>query len=247
MSYIDRSFDDNFAYAWYNLGGDFSYMFSKKLINYLKNNNINAKNVLDIYCGAGNFLAEMKKAGLKCVGTEGSRAFIDFNRQNESYKGIEFISTNALEEFNTKEKFDLITCIYDLVNYMETYPEWEKLFKNAYKQLNNGGLFVFDFNTPKRLEDWNVTVYEQSKDLDYVETVRSNIHGKTVINYVYYVKNGLTYEKTSTTYTETSFEPQRVIEALKKAGFKTIKLCDFELNELSNPANRNKVHVIATK
>ena len=247
MSHIDRSFNDKFAEAWYNLGGDFSYMFSKKLINYIKKNNLSPKNVLDVYCGAGNFLAEMQKTGIKCVGTEGSKAFVDFNRKNYADQNIEFILTDALEDFKTKEKFDIITCIYDLVNYMETFTEWETFFKNAYKQLNNSGMLVFDFNTPKRLENWNTTVYEQGKDIDYVETVQSNIHGKTVINYVYYVKSGLTYEKTSTIYTETSFDPERVVEALKKVGFKNVKLCDFELNELTNITGRNKIHVIATK
>ncbi|MBQ8468950.1 MAG: class I SAM-dependent methyltransferase [Clostridia bacterium] len=245
MSYIDRSFNDKFAESWYNMGGDFAYMFSKKLIAYLKKNNIQPKNVLDVYCGAGNLLAELQKVGIKCTGTEGSEAFIRFNKQN--HKDMEFILTDGLEKFNTKEKFDLITCTYDLVNYMETYEEWVTMFKNAYKQLNNGGLFVFDFNTVKRLADWNTVVYDQSRDLDYVQTVTSNVHGKTVINYIYYVKDGDKYEKTSALYTETSFEIERVLEALKKAGFKDVKLCDFELNELSNPASRNKIHVIAKK
>lgn len=244
-SVIDRSFDDQFAKAWYNLGGDFSYMFSKRLISYLNKNNIKPKNVLDVYCGAGNFLAEMQKQGIKCVGTEGSKSFIKFN--NENYTNMQFIYSPALCKFETKEKFDLITCIYDLINYLETYAEWEEMFKAVYKQLNKGGMFVFDFNTPKRLADWNVTVYDQASDMDYVETVKSGVQGKTVITYVYYVKDGAKYDKTSTIYTETSFEPARVVNALKKAGFKDIKLCDFELNPLSNPESRNKIHVIATK
>lgn len=245
MSYIERNFDDTFAKAWYNLGGDFSYMFSKKVLAYLKKNNLNPKNVLDIYCGAGNFLAEMQKAGLKCVGTEGSEAFVRFNKEN--YSGIDFVLTDALEKFNTKEKFDLVTCIYDLVNYMETFAEWQTFFKNVNKQMNNGGLFMFDFNTTKRLADWNTVVYDQSADLDYVQSITPNVHGKTVISYTFYSKADDKYSKSQAVYTETSFEVERVVEALKKAGFKEVKLCDFELNELENPANRNKIHVIAKK
>lgn len=244
-SVIDRSFDEQFAKAWYNLGGDFSYMFSKRLISYLKKNNIKPKNVLDVYCGAGNFLAEMQKQGIKCVGTEGSKSFIKFN--NENYSNMQFLYASALNDFNTKEKFDLITCIYDLVNYLETYNDWQEMFKSVYKQLNKGGMFVFDFNTVKRLSDWNTTIYDQASDMDYVETVKSGVQGKTVITYVYYVKDGAKYDKTSTIYTETSFETDRVVDALKKAGFKDVKLCDFELNPLSSPESRNKVHVIATK
>lgn len=243
---IERNLDDQFAKAWYNLGGDFSYMFSKKVLSYMKKTGFSPKNVLDVYCGASNFLAEMQKAGLKCVGTEGSEAFVKFNKEN--YKDMEFYHTPALNKFITKEKFDLVTCIYDLVNYLETYGEWEDFFKSVYKQLNKGGKFMFDFNTPKRLADWNAIVYEQSSDMDYVQKVYPTVHERVAINYVYYLKgeNGK-YHKTSTIYTETSFDIQNVLMALKKAGFKNVELCDFNLNPIANPQSRNKVHVIATK
>ena len=35
--------NDKFAEAWYNMGGDFAYMFSKKVINYLNKNNLHIK------------------------------------------------------------------------------------------------------------------------------------------------------------------------------------------------------------
>ncbi len=242
----NRNFDDKFAEAWYNLGGDFSYMFSKQLIKYLSANNIKPANVLDIYCGAGNFLAEMQKQGIKCVGTEGSKAFVDFN--NKNYKDMEFIYSPNMLEFGTKQKFDLITCIYDLVNYLEKFSEWQDFFKNVYKQLNKGGMFVFDYNTTRRLADWNTTIYESNSQMDYVQTVKSGVQGKTIINYVYYIKDKEDlYYKTSSLRTETTFETERVLEALKKAGFKDVKLCDFSLNPVSNPESKNKIHVIATK
>ena len=89
-------------------------MFSKKVLAYCKRNGFAPKNVLDVYCGAGNFLAEMQKAGIKCVGTEGSAAFVKFNQEN--HPGMEFLHTPALNVFNTKEKFDLIPCIITLLN-----------------------------------------------------------------------------------------------------------------------------------
>ena len=243
---INRQLDDQFAKAWYNLGGDFSYMFSKKVLAYCKRNAFAPKNVLDVYCGAGNFLAEMQKAGIKCVGTEGSAAFVKFNQENHA--GMEFLHTPALNVFNTKEKFDLITCIYDLVNFMETYQEWQLFFASVYKQLNKGGKFMFDYNTLKRLKNWDTVVFEQSNDMDYVQSVKPNVYDKTVINYVYYIKNSNNkYHKTSAIYTETSFETSKVLEALKKAGFKNVEICDFNLNPATNPELRNKVHIIATK
>lgn len=54
---IDRQLDDQFAKAWYNLGGDFSYMFSKKVLSFCKKNNFAPKNVLEA----------LKKAGFKNV------------------------------------------------------------------------------------------------------------------------------------------------------------------------------------
>ena len=242
---IDRSFDDNFAESWYKLGGDFSYVFSKKLLAYLKREGKQPKSVLDIYCGAANFLAEMQKEGLTCYGTEGSKAFIRFNEKR--YEGMKFYYTENMADFGTKEKFDLVTCIYDLVNYLEIFADWEELFKAAYKALNKGGIFTFDINTEKRLADWNEVVYDQSPDMDYVESVKSGIHGKTAITYVYYVKDGSRYAKTSNIYTESAYPLDMVVKALNKAGFKNVKLCNFSLEEVQNPEERNKVHIVAEK
>ena len=68
------------------------------------------------------------------------------------------------------------------------YFSWEDFFKSVYKQLNKGGKFMFDFNTPKRLADWNAIVYEQSSDMDYVQKVYPTVHERVAINYVYYLK-----------------------------------------------------------
>lgn len=242
---IDRSFDDKFAESWYKLGGDFSYMFSKKVLDYCKRKNFQPKNVLDIYCGAANFLAEMQKAGIACYGTEGSKAFIRFNQAR--YKDMIFYNAENLADFGTKQKFDLVTCIYDLVNYLEIYADWEEFFKKVYAQMNKGGMFMFDFNTKKRLSDWNEVKYEQSEDMDYVESIRSGVMGKTVINYVYYVKDLNRYDKTTNMCTETTFDVDMVVKALNKAGFKDVKLCNFNLEEVGEPETRNKIHVVATK
>jgi len=242
---IDRSFDDNFAESWYKLGGDFSYMFSKKLIAYLKRNGKNPKSVLDIYCGAANFLCEMQKEGMECYGTEGSKAFIRFNEQR--YSDMKFYHTENMADFGTKQKFDLITCIYDLVNYLEIFSDWEELFKAAYKALNKDGVFTFDINTEKKLADWNEVSYEQSPDMDYVESVKSGVHGKTAITYVYYVKDGSRYVKTSDVRTETAYPLDMVVKALQKVGFRDVKICNFNLDEVENPEQRNKVHFVAIK
>lgn len=83
--------------------------------------------------------------------------------------------------------------------------------------------------------------------MDYVQAVKSGVHGKTVINYVYYVKTKKLYAKTSSIRTETAFPLEMVYNALKKAGFKDVKFCNFDLAEVANPEERNKVHIIAVK
>ena len=64
---------------------------------------------------------------------------------------------------------------------------------------------------------------------------------------LYYVRDGEWYDKTSTKYTQTSFEVETVVKSLKKIGFKEVKVCNFDLAEIVNPETENKVHIIATK
>lgn len=49
--------------------------------------------------------------------------------------------------------FDAVLCLYDAVNHLPEFDDWERLFDTAVAHLRPGGTFVFDVNSEERL-DW---------------------------------------------------------------------------------------------
>ena len=147
-----------------------------------------------------------------------------------------------------KSKYDLISCNHDMVNMMERFDNWKTLFNNAYKSLEKGGIFMFDFYTKKKLENWYEVIFEESDTIDHVKSIKKGIDNKVIMNDVYYIKNNEGfYKKTFDIVVESFFENKEILSALNAAGFKNVEFCDFSLSPVANAEERNRVHVIAKK
>jgi len=244
-SYVSQSFDKNYAAAWSMNEGGFSYQLAQNLLAYLKKNKISVKSCMDICSGTGEFLGHLEKAGIKCSGSEVAKSMIEYSK--ERFKNMSFTLTKEIYEV-PKGKYSLITCNHDMVNMMERFDNWKTLFKNAHSSLEKGGIFMFDYYTRNKLENWNEVTFEESDNIDHVSTVKKGMDNKCIRNNIYYIKNneGL-YNKTFDIIVDSYFENSEIVEALKKAGFKTVELCDFSLSPIANPDVRNRVHVIAKK
>ena len=245
-NYKANSFDKSYAAAWSADQGGFSYQLAQNLLSYLAKNKIAAKSCLDICSGTGEFLNNFAKVGYACAGTEIAKSMIDFS--SEKYPNIKFALTKKIGEIPIKGKFDVITCNHDVVNMQEKFSEWQDMFKEVSSSLSKGGVFMFDYYTKKKLENWNEVIFEESDTMDHVRNIKKGIDNKCVINEVYYIKNqeGV-YHKTFDVLVEAYFENSEIVEALKKAGFKTVSLVDFSLEPITNPEQRNRIHVIARK
>lgn len=244
--YVANSFDINYATAWSQDQGGFSSGLAQNLIGYIKNNNLNYKTCLDICSGTGEFLSYFSKQGYTCYGTEIAKSMVDYSKAK--YPQINFALTKTMTQIPVKGKVDVITCNHDMVNTLERFSEWQELFKNVYSSLNKNGIFMFDYYTKHKLENWNEVTFEESEDMDHIRYIKKGMENKCVINETYYIKNveGL-YNKTFDISVEAYFENNEIVAALKKAGFKSVELCSFALEKVEMVDTRNRLHVIAIK
>ena len=245
-TYVSQSFDKNYAAAWSSDQGGFSYTLAQNLLEYISKNKKPVKTALDICCGTGEFLYQLSRSGIAGAGTEVAKSMVDYSA--EKYPNMKFTLTKEIFDFPTKKKYDLISCNHDVVNMIEKFSGWKTLFANAYKALEKGGIFVFDFYTKKKLENWNEVIFEESDTMDHVKSIKKGMDNKCIMNEVYYIKNdeGL-YTKTFDIVVESYFENKEILAALNAAGFKNVQFCDFSLSPVANAESRNRVHVVAVK
>ena len=245
-AYVSQSFDKNYAAAWSSDQGGFSYLLAQNLLEYLKKNKIEAHTALDVCCGTSEFLYQLSRYGIACSGTEVAKSMIDYSK--EKNPNMKFMQTKNIYEIPFKGKFDIISCNHDMVNMIEKFDGWKKLFENAYKSLEKGGVLLFDFYTKHKLENWNEVIFEESDTMDHVKSIKKGMDNKVIMNEVYYIKNNEgVYNKTFDVVVESYFDNKEILAALNAAGFKNVQFCDFSLSPVSNAEERNRVHVIARK
>ena len=262
----ESNFSEAFAIAWSENQGNYSAGLAKKILNFIKLQNLKVKSVLDICCGSANFLEYLKENGMDCTGTEFLDSYIEYDKNK--FKDINFIKTTGIDDLEPLGTYDLISCNHDVVNMLPTLEAWGSFFKNVYKHLNNGGIFLFDFYTKRKLQEWNETVFDGNDKLDYIKHIVCDGKSSTSISNIYYINLMNTssqtnvsafdrdyslnnydnkYKKAENTSVEYYFENQDILNQLKGSGYRYIITTDANLAPISNIEDVNRLHIIAIK
>jgi predicted TPR repeat methyltransferase len=113
------------------------YTLHKQFMEFVIVNELD--NIIDIGCGQGYFLENLKINGKKAFGTDLSVEQIKVCQE----KGLE---AKAIPLNEVSEKYDCATAIFDVLNYIPK-EYLEEFINDTYSVLNNGAYFVFDVNS----------------------------------------------------------------------------------------------------
>lgn len=114
-----------------------TYTLHKEFMRFIMENSLD--NILDIGCGRGYFLENLRINGLKYLGVDESSFQIEVCKE----KGLN-VQNISLKELN--QEFDCAVAIFDVVNFVQK-DDLKEFFSNVYKNLNQNGYFLFDINT----------------------------------------------------------------------------------------------------
>lgn len=126
----------------------FSLTMGKAILQYLKANNKNVKNHLDLGCGVGTLCDYFYKNKIETTGVDISSDMINICKNKN--KNIEFI-VNDFTQYISSKKYDLITLTCDTLNHILENSKLENLFSNIYEMLNEEGYLVFDIYDKNKL------------------------------------------------------------------------------------------------
>jgi len=99
------------------------------------------KTLLDVGCGSGGFLMELiqAKPEVKTLGIDLSSVMVEMSKA----KGLE---AKCIDLCKLEGKFDVITAIFDMVNYLDK-KHLKRFLSCVEEHLEIGGHFIFDINT----------------------------------------------------------------------------------------------------
>lgn len=106
-----------------------------------------AKTVLELGCGTGSVLLQLRSR-FEVAGVDLSERMIEVAKQK--VPEARFFHED-MTRLRLDEAFDVVLCVYDSINHLLRFEEWEAVFDRAREHLGDRGIFIFDINTERQL------------------------------------------------------------------------------------------------
>lgn len=187
------------------------------------------KTVLDLACGTGSLTRELAQRGYEMIGVDLSPEMLaEAAEKNQDVDGIPPIFLcQSMDKLDLYGTIDACVCCLDSVNYVTDPKKLQKAFERVYLFLMPGGLFLFDINTPEKLQGLDGQVFLDETEGAYCVWRAEYSKRSRICSYFMDIfrldeESGL-WERGEELHRERSYEPQELVEYLTQAGFQDIR------------------------
>ena len=117
--------------------------------------------VLDLACGTGSLTRELALRGYEMIGVDQSPEMLaEAAEKNRGVSPVEPIFLcQPMEKLDLYGTIDACVCCLDSVNYVTDPKKLARAFQRVRLFLTPGGLFLFDINSPEKLEGLDGQVF----------------------------------------------------------------------------------------
>ena len=194
-----------------------------------------ARTWLDLCCGCGSLLKFVCEGGFEAVGLDISPH--QLKHAKRSAPSARFVHCDV-RQLDLPRKFDVITCLFDSLNYLTRKKDIERVFRRARRHLAGDGLFAFDVNTFEGLRDqWCKSTVARSRSRAIIIDTSFNEKralGRCVITG--FIKTGGAYRRFEEEHLERGYRPCEIEGLLSRAGLAFEK---YDGNTLSAAGERS--------
>lgn len=182
------------------------------------------RTVLDLACGTGNTTLPFAQRGYQVTGVDRSPEMLAIARGKAEGAGlsIPFIQAD-MRHFAVASPVDLVTCLYDSINYVLDLEELTEVCRRAADALNPGGLFIFDVNSAYRLSHIpDTTMFVEDDGFSLVWENQFHREERIwQINLTGFVRsNGDLYRQFKEVHKERAYTAEEVTMAIARAGLR---------------------------
>lgn len=204
---------------------------------------------LDLACGTGSLLLQLKKSGVDVFGADASCEMLSIAQQKAAQQGENILllcqKMQRLELYST---INTCLCTLDSINHLTRREDVQETFKRVSACLEPDGLFIFDVNTPYKhktvLAD-NTFIF----DTPQVYCVWQNQlekDGATVdITLDFFKPEQSAYKRYSEHFKERAYTHEEITEMLSEASL-TLEGVFAEMT-LSPPAEKSERNVYVAR
>ncbi|MCG3673465.1 methyltransferase domain-containing protein [Aliarcobacter butzleri] len=197
------------------------YTLHKEFLRFVMVNDLD--NIIDIGCGQGYFLENLKVNKKKYFG-------IDLSVEQIKVCQEKNLNAKAIDLKDVKEKFDCATAIFDVLNYIPK-NELKIFLEQTYEILNQNAYFIFDVNSYFGFDEvaqGTITIDVEDKFIA-IDANFENNKLQTDITLFEKQENGL-FSKEQDSIIQEYHSKEFLIKILEEIGFKIIEIKEFNLH-----------------
>ena len=185
------------------------------------------RTVVDLACGTGSVTKILAQKGYDVTGVDMSEEML--TQAIQKVQGMDhpprFIC-RKLQELYLPKAVDLAVCALDSLDYITDPADCAEAIRRTYKALNPGGIFIFDVNTPEKLQAMDDQVFLDEDD-DVYCIWRGEFDKETnICSYAMdlFQRRGNVWERSFEEHQEYAYSQQQLTAYLKDAGFTHIEV-----------------------
>ncbi|ABV66598.1 conserved hypothetical protein, putative methyltransferase [Aliarcobacter butzleri RM4018] len=197
------------------------YTLHKEFLRFVMVNDLD--NIIDIGCGQGYFLENLKVNKKKYFG-------IDLSVEQIKVCQEKNLNAQAIDLKDVKEKFDCATAIFDVLNYIPK-NELKIFLEQTYEILNQNAYFIFDVNSYFGFDEvaqGTITIDAEDKFIA-IDANFENNKLQTDITLFEKQENGL-FSKEQDSIIQEYHSKEFLTKILEEIGFKLIEIKEFNLH-----------------
>ena len=194
----------------------------------LRRHGVTATTVLDLARGTGSLSVLLAKHGYRVLGVDRSEEMLTVAAEKamELEENQPFFVAQPMQRLKIPEPVDACVCALDSINYVTKPQDVQKAFRRVYESLRPGGLFVFDINTPYKLEGLDGQVFLDETEDSYCvwRAVYDKRHSlcRYGMDLFQQANDGL-WERSFEEHVERAYTPEELSGWLADAGFAQIE------------------------
>ncbi|MDN5124831.1 class I SAM-dependent DNA methyltransferase [Aliarcobacter butzleri] len=197
------------------------YTLHKEFLRFVMVNDLD--NIIDIGCGQGYFLENLKVNKKKYFG-------IDLSVEQIKVCQEKNLNAKVIDLKDVKEKFDCATAIFDVLNYIPK-NELKIFLEQTYEILNQNAYFIFDVNSYFGFDEvaqGTITIDVEDKFIA-IDANFENNKLQTDITLFEKQENGL-FSKEQDSIIQEYHSKEFLSKILEEIGFKLIEIKEFNLH-----------------
>ncbi len=140
---VDRVTDYDAFSRFYDAMMDDPAPRAHRVVEWIERYRPDATAVLELGCGTGSMLARLDSVR-ELTGVDQSAQMLALARAKVPRARL---IEGDMKSFSLGERFDVVICVFDSLNHLLSFGDWESMFDAVHQHLADGGLFIFDVNT----------------------------------------------------------------------------------------------------